>query len=465
MKQLVHSSGPFVVAALNDRAYAVAKNCDDGNSFAVELLPPTVCSTKDRSGQDDGGVEAKDNQPSDNAVQAVVSMLTNNGSTLLCAVSRHDKTLSLHSLSVSESTIKSQSPLTVHKLVKRACCLAMTEIEGVDEVPVENIIIAGDLAGDATAYPTLKSDKTNCKLGASRLLLGHTASMLTGVRIVTDNGRPRILTSDRDEKVRVSLFPQTFIVEGYLLGHTAFISSLDVALDDGCTHCVTSGGDGTVRLWDYTCFKELAILPPLPKGAVRNSDNDHSGTVEVEKEEDAKCSGIEDQAVIIPTASAISHDGKIVAVVYDEMDSVDIYAVGTEDDQFAFNKRQSIKCPSQPLSVSFLPDGSLCVLTRDPTFMVMYQTKSNNTDGNLYAPIKSSVGSALREIGNREKISMPMTILETDQRGQIKLSKDKEKGISKNEPWNRVERKEKAKIRNSRRKRKKAEEKKLQDQK
>lgn len=40
-----------------------------------------------------------------------------------------------------------------------------------------------------------------------------------------------ILTVDRDEKLRISHYPQTFIIENFCLGHTAFINSV-VILND-----------------------------------------------------------------------------------------------------------------------------------------------------------------------------------------------------------------------------------------
>lgn len=40
-----------------------------------------------------------------------------------------------------------------------------------------------------------------------------------------------ILTTDRDEKLRISRYPQTFIIENFCLGHSAFINSV-ITLDD-----------------------------------------------------------------------------------------------------------------------------------------------------------------------------------------------------------------------------------------
>lgn len=50
----------------------------------------------------------------------------------------------------------------------------------------------------------------------SALLLGHTASVGTCLALSPDGAR--LASGDRDEKVRVSRFPCTLVVEGYLTG-------------------------------------------------------------------------------------------------------------------------------------------------------------------------------------------------------------------------------------------------------
>ena len=49
-----------------------------------------------------------------------------------------------------------------------------------------------------------------------------------------------LLTADRDEKVRLSHFPDAHVVRGYLLGHAAFMSTMDAV-------AIPSDGDGDGR--------------------------------------------------------------------------------------------------------------------------------------------------------------------------------------------------------------------------
>ena len=69
--------------------------------------------------------------------------------------------------------------------------------------------------------------------------------MLLDLKLTQD--RRYVLTSDRDEKIRVSKFPNSYNIEGFCLGHTEFVSSL--ALVPGCNNRVlSSSGDGTVKV-------------------------------------------------------------------------------------------------------------------------------------------------------------------------------------------------------------------------
>ncbi|KAK5019651.1 hypothetical protein BJ546DRAFT_1068926 [Cryomyces antarcticus] len=89
----------------------------------------------------------------------------------------------------------------------------------------------------------------------STLLLGH-VSMLTDLLLATvvpdePDAKPRhyILTSDRDEHIRVSRgLPQTHVIEGYCLGHTEFVSKLCILND---RLLVSGGGNNWLGVWDW----------------------------------------------------------------------------------------------------------------------------------------------------------------------------------------------------------------------
>lgn len=64
-----------------------------------------------------------------------------------------------------------------------------------------------------------------------------------------------IITPDRDEKIRVTNYPDTHEIESICLGHTEFVSS--IAFVENEKLLLTSSGDKTLRLWEYQTGKEV----------------------------------------------------------------------------------------------------------------------------------------------------------------------------------------------------------------
>lgn len=82
----------------------------------------------------------------------------------------------------------------------------------------------------------------------NQLLLGH-VSMLTDILSIRHGGKEYIITSDRDEHIRVSRGqPQAHIIERYCLGHTKFVSKMALATPD---ILVSGGGDDCICVWRW----------------------------------------------------------------------------------------------------------------------------------------------------------------------------------------------------------------------
>lgn len=89
------------------------------------------------------------------------------------------------------------------------------------------------------------------------LLLGH-VSMLTDIAFTTLGSRSYIFTADRDEHIRISRGPpQAHIIEGFCLGHEAFVSRLCLA-SPGLL--VSGGGDAYLYIWDWLNCRLLEKL-------------------------------------------------------------------------------------------------------------------------------------------------------------------------------------------------------------
>ena len=112
-------------------------------------------------------------------------------------------------------------------------------------------------------YSNLVSEKTRPTF-KHRLLLGH-VSLLTDVAFATipteQGSRSYVLTSDRDEHIRVSRGPpQVHIIENYCLGHTAFVSKLCIPASRPDI-LISGGGDGFLFVWNWLKGKMLQKVP------------------------------------------------------------------------------------------------------------------------------------------------------------------------------------------------------------
>ncbi|KAG6869202.1 hypothetical protein C0993_009065 [Termitomyces sp. T159_Od127] len=89
------------------------------------------------------------------------------------------------------------------------------------------------------------------------LVLGHT-SLLTALLLSRDE--QHIITADRDEHVRVSRFPQGFVIEAYCLGHTKFVSGIHTPAF-APAELVSGGGDAVLMVWDWMAGSVKSEIP------------------------------------------------------------------------------------------------------------------------------------------------------------------------------------------------------------
>jgi hypothetical protein len=552
-KQLLHAfQSHVVVVALNDRAFAIigssssvksVKSSPTGGAHVLELSVAVTPSTDaDDSGGDSGDIDidasaikdgndattqpstphqrdignegggdsfdekriTTDNNPHE--IQAVCC--TEIESQIWFAVSRENKTLALYSINVlPDETIMTKMkvyPTITYSLPKRAKCLAFGTVPSSSSSSSASpchAVITGDLAGDAIAYPivlsgssTTSSTSTDSRTPqptiARRLLLGHTASILTGLTVapstattmtIADGVQKKqqhhqfILTADRDEKIRVSYFPKTHIIHGFLLGHSAFISSMDAttssvldyssSMAGGSTSgnqednasqkrlptlCITGSGDGSVRLWDYQTCKEVGRVPVMMKKCSSTDENNaedtkmpmteeegheedenlddyerETGSEEEEEEDDFDEDFSDDdeildgQTIAVPISVALSPNGNTAVVVRDGIPAIDIHPIPTTtplSQPLSLHKKETLDCISQPLAVKCLSDGSVMVLGRSPDYLFHFQcnTGDETAEGNSFhnASSTSPFCIALKDIIGSDHIDMPETTLD-----------------------------------------------------
>ncbi|KAK5944120.1 tRNA (guanine-N(7)-)-methyltransferase non-catalytic subunit trm82 [Knufia obscura] len=115
---------------------------------------------------------------------------------------------------------------------------------------------------DALKQQQLQKQKHARKEGPDfehKLVLGH-VSLLTDLAIATGEvegkDRPFILTSDRDEHIRVSRgIPQTHVIHSFCLGHTEFVSKLCIVPWDPKV-LIAGNGEPSLRVYDWQAGQE-----------------------------------------------------------------------------------------------------------------------------------------------------------------------------------------------------------------
>ncbi|KAF8456240.1 hypothetical protein BGX38DRAFT_1163465 [Terfezia claveryi] len=100
-----------------------------------------------------------------------------------------------------------------------------------------------------------------------KLLLGHISLLLDVVPVTIQvelpdgerKWRTWILSADKDEHIRVSRYPHSYVIEGFCLGHDSYVAKLLVPSFDQQT-LISGGGDDYLLRWDWKAKKVLQKL-------------------------------------------------------------------------------------------------------------------------------------------------------------------------------------------------------------
>ena len=108
-------------------------------------------------------------------------------------------------------------------------------------------LLIADKSGDVykVDLSTPAEHSATLTLAADDCIMGHLSMLLDIAFLRSDNNQSFILTADRDEKIRLSHYPNAYNIEGYCLGHTEFVSHVK-RIDRN--HILSASGDGESRL-------------------------------------------------------------------------------------------------------------------------------------------------------------------------------------------------------------------------
>ncbi|KAG4080314.1 hypothetical protein HA402_010806 [Bradysia odoriphaga] len=103
-------------------------------------------------------------------------------------------------------------------------------------------VYIADKTGDCYEFDCENLESTG------KWILGH-LSMLLDVLVTHDNRF--VVTCDRDEKIRVTNYPGTHLIETYCLGHTEYVSAISFLPTDPNHSLVSISGDKMLKIWNY----------------------------------------------------------------------------------------------------------------------------------------------------------------------------------------------------------------------
>ncbi|KAG0362576.1 WD40-repeat-containing domain protein [Gamsiella multidivaricata] len=161
-------------------------------------------------------------------------------------------------------------------------------------------------------------------------ILGH-VSMATDLALTKDN--KYIITSDRDEHIRVSQYPKGHNIETYCLGHTSFVTNVKVLPGASQKYLLSGAGDATIRVWEFLKGTEVQTfnirdalgMPPAEVDAEEDlavfsfaiSENKNHIAAVIEKESRVLILQWNEDAAKVELFKIIELEGKPLAAEYD----------------------------------------------------------------------------------------------------------------------------------------------------
>ncbi|XP_046579147.1 tRNA (guanine-N(7)-)-methyltransferase non-catalytic subunit WDR4-like [Haliotis rubra] len=211
--------------------------------------------------------------------------------------------------------------VSTRSVVKRGKSLAFTQDE-------EKVILS-DKSGDVYSFPVSEPDSQG------ELTHGHLSMVLD---LVLTKGDQYVVTCDRDEKIRVSNFPNSYNIYSFCLGHTDFITCLSYVQEDDIL--LSGSGDTTIRAWTL----EGKQLSCTKTGAVQSSSTDQVPDANTR-----------------PSVQNMSYCPKhrLLAVAFYGYPNVEVYRLAARGKGCSLTLQQSISLTVDPWDISFDADGNL----------------------------------------------------------------------------------------------------------
>ena len=218
MSEITISSTNWLAISLRNGA-AVIFNLNDPQQWQYLQSTETISTVKPSTTDDE-----EDNA---NDLNRNLIKFSPNGEKL--AINGQNKQIYIYIPSEYASTKTYWQLQRVITVIKRASALDLTN---------EFLLIA-DKSGDV--YKTDFSIENNLTLTADDCIMGHLSMLLDIAFARTQENEEYLLTADRDEKIRLSHYPNAYNIQGYCLGHREFVSHVKLI---NSNHILSTSGDG-----------------------------------------------------------------------------------------------------------------------------------------------------------------------------------------------------------------------------
>lgn len=226
-------------------------------------------------------------------------------------------------------------------------------------------VIVADKFGDVYSVPIAGEAVDEKKL---KPILGH-VSLLTCVDSARDeDGHPCVITSDRDEHIRISYYPKSFLIKKWLFGHTEFVSTF--VLPDWCDGklIVSGGGDTFICSWLWQNPEGHELIDKLElSGIVKSYLGDfHLAPKKFQDETGEKKEFC--VTCIVPLSVC-----KKLAVVIEHVPA--IFLVGVDNGKMAYEK--TIEMDGNIIDATYADDTLILSLDNDEKPVVAYSVAAN----------------------------------------------------------------------------------------
>lgn len=257
-----------------------------------------------------------------------------------------------------------------------------------------DVAIVSDKAGEiwAVRVPDLAQEV---------LVAGHTTSVVTELTFSTD--LTKIISCDRDEKLRISSFPDLETIHEYCLGHTSVVSSAcslenDLLVSTGWDHRLFLWSLSSADILDEIAFKD--VPPPSsstgPSAAANKRSREEGGEQKEaaegeEGEQDKEYN--EQEAGNYPFKLASNHKSTFAVIFKD-----DVHLKVYQSKDAKIQLLHDIVLSHPPLDVAFVNEHTVSVLLPKPDILQYYNIHSSTSDNTTAAHLASSQHNALQAL-------------------------------------------------------------------